>query len=71
MQDAMRGLIIGLCTATHDPEHRGHRPLAWGKDSASEEDFDVLPHRSSKDRGKDANGTAKGDRQGEHGRPFR
>ena len=53
-----------------DLENRGNRPLTWGKDSASEEDFHVLPNRARKDRRKDANGTAKGDRQGEHGHPF-
>ena len=33
----MVGLIIGLCMASHDPENRSDRPLAWGKDSTSEE----------------------------------
>ena len=30
----------------------------------------MLPHGARKDRCKDPNGTAKGDRQGEHGHPF-
>jgi hypothetical protein len=30
-----------------------------------------LPNRSRKDGDEDANDTAKGDRQGEHGHPFR
>jgi hypothetical protein len=30
----------------------------------------MRPHAASKDPGKDPNDTAKGDRQGEHGRPF-
>jgi hypothetical protein len=70
VQDAMIGLIIGLRTASHGLENRGNRPLTWGKDGASEEDFHVLPNWSRKDRRKDSNGTAKGDRQGEHGHPF-
>lgn len=70
IQDTMIGLKVGCRTAPHNPENRRHRPLTWGKDGAGEEDFHMLPHGSGKDRCKDSNGTAKGDRQGEHGQPF-
>src|SRR5262249_45259361 len=70
MQDTMIRLKVGGRTAAHHPENRHHRPLPWSKDGAGEEDFPMLPHGSRKDWCKDANGTAKGDRQGEHGHPF-
>ena len=63
-------LKVGRCTASHDPENGSNRPLPRSKDGAGQEDFHMLPHGARKDRGKDPNGTAKGDRQGEHGRPF-
>src|SRR4029453_352652 len=64
-------LKVGRCAASHNPENRRDRPLSWSKDGAGHEDFHVLPNGSRKDRGKDPNSTAKGDRQGEHGHPFR
>ena len=45
-------LIIGLCTASHDPENRRHRPFSWSKDGAGQQDFHMLPHGARKDRGK-------------------
>ena len=56
-----REVVEAVCGACH----------ARGKDGASEQDFHVLPNRSRKDGDEDANDTAKGDRQGEHGHPFR
>jgi len=70
IQDAMIRLKVERCAASHDPENRSHCPLTRSKDSAGQEDFHMLPHRARKDWGKDPNGTAKGDRQGEHGHPF-
>jgi hypothetical protein len=71
VQDAMIRLKVRRSAAAHDLEHRCHRPLARGQDGASEQDFHVWPDRSRKDGDEDANDTAKGDRQGEHGHPFR
>jgi hypothetical protein len=71
IEDAMIRLQVGRCTAAHAPEHRRPRPLTWREDGAGHEDFSLLPHGSRNDRGKDPNGTAKGDRQREHGHPFR
>src|ERR671930_1736236 len=70
IQDTMIRLKVGGRTASHNPEDRRHRPRTWSKDGASEEDFHMRPHGARKDRCKDANGTAKSDRQGEHGHPF-
>ena len=70
IQDAMIRLKIGRGAEAHDAENRRHRPLPRSKDGAGQEDFHMLPHGARKDRGKDPNGTAKGDRQGEHGHPF-
>ena len=70
MQAPMIRLNVRGCTAAHHPGNRCDRPLPWSKDGAGHKDFHMLPNRARKDRGKDANGTAKGDRQGEHGRPF-
>ena len=70
IQNTMIRLKVGGRTASHNPEHRRHRPLTRSKDSASHEHFHMRPHRARKDRGKDSNGTAKGDRQGEHRHPF-
>ena len=67
IQDAMIGLKVQCGTTAHNLEDRGHRPLPRSKDGASEKDFDVLPYRSGKDGGKDANNTGEGDRQGKHG----
>jgi len=63
-------LKVGRSAAPHDAENRSNRSLTWSKDGTCHEDFDMLPHGSRKDRCKDPNGTAKGDRQGEHGHPF-
>jgi hypothetical protein len=49
----MIGLNVGLRAESHARQHRGDRPPARGEDGASEEDFDVLPHRFGKDRRKD------------------
>ncbi len=70
IQDTMIRLKVGVRTASHNPENRRDCPLPWSQDGASQEDLHMLPNRSRKDRGKDSNGTAKGDRQGEHGHPF-
>jgi hypothetical protein len=67
IQDTMIRLKVGGRTASHNPENRRHRPLPRSKDGASHEDLHMLPNRARKDRCKDANGAAKGDRQGEHG----
>src|SRR5215468_9937567 len=53
-------LEIRRGTTPHTLENRRHRALPRSKDSAGEEDFDMLPHRAGKHRSKDANGTAKG-----------
>jgi hypothetical protein len=58
-------------TASHNLEHRRHCALSRSKDGTSHEDFDMLLHGSRKDWRQDTNGTAKSDRQGEHGHPFR
>src|SRR5262249_3540257 len=71
IEDTMIRLKVGRCAASHNPENRRDRPLSWSKDGAGHEDFHVLPNGSRKDRGKDPNSTAKGDRQGDHGHPFR
>src|SRR5262249_44875931 len=71
IQDTMIRLKIGRCAVSHHLENRCHRPLPWSKDSTGHEDFHMLPQGARKDRGKDPNGTTKGDRQGEHGHPFR
>ena len=71
IQDTMIRLKVGGRTASHNPENRRHCPLPWSQDGAGHEDFHMLPHGSRKDRGKDSNSTGKGDRQGEHGHPFR
>ena len=71
VQDAMRRLKVRRSAAAPALEPRGHCPLARGKDGASAEDLHVLPNRSRKDGDADANDTAKGDRQGEHGPPCR
>jgi hypothetical protein len=63
-------LKVGSRTAAHNPENCRHRPRTWSKDVAGEEDFHRRPHGSRKDRCKDTNGTAKGERQGESGHPF-
>jgi hypothetical protein len=65
----MIGLKVGGCTASHNLENRCHRPLTRRQDGAGEEDFHMLSQGARQDRCKDANSTAKGDRQGEHGRP--
>lgn len=70
IQDAMIRLKVVGRAASHNLENRGHRPLPWSQDGAGHEDFRMLPHGARKDRCKDANGTGKGDRQGEHGHPF-
>jgi hypothetical protein len=71
IQHPMIRLEIRRGTTPHNLENRRHRALPWSKDSAGEEDFDMRPHGARKNRCKDSNGTAKGDRQGEHGHPFR
>jgi hypothetical protein len=71
IEDTMIRRKVGRGAASHKPENRRDRPLSWSKDGAGHEDFHVLPNGSRKDRGKDPNSTAKGDRQGEHGQPFR
>jgi hypothetical protein len=70
IEDTMIRLKVGRCAASHNPENRRDRPLSWSKDGAGHEDFHVLPNGSRKDRGKDPNSTAKGDRQGEHDHPL-
>src|SRR5262249_39471063 len=70
IQDTMICLKVGRCAESHDPENGSNRPLSRSKDSACHENFDMLPHGTRKDRGKDPNSTAKGDRQGEHRHPF-
>jgi hypothetical protein len=70
IQDAMIRLKVGRCTASHDPENSRPRPLTRSKAGPGQEDLHMLPHGARKDRGKDPNDTAKGDRQGEHGHPF-
>ena len=67
----MRRVNVRRGAEAHDLEHRRHRPLARGQDSAGDEDFHVWPHRWGKDGGKDANDTGERDRQGEPGYPFR
>jgi len=64
IQDTMIRLKVEGRTASHNPENRRHRPLTRSQDSASHEHFHMLPHWARKDRCKDSNGTAKGDRQG-------
>ena len=70
MQDSMIRLKVGGRTAPHHPEHGRHSALPRSEDSAGQQDFHMLPHGARKDRCQDANGTAKGDRQGEHSHPF-
>jgi hypothetical protein len=70
IQDPMIRLKVGRCTASHNLENRRYRPLTRRKDGTGQKDFHVLPNRTGKDRGKDANDTGEEDRQGEHGHPF-
>ena len=69
LQDALIALIIGRGAAAHALAKRRHRPLAWGEDGASEQALHGLPPRARKDRGQAPNGTAQGERHGEHGHP--
>jgi hypothetical protein len=70
IEDTMIRLKLGFCTESHDPENRRNRPLTWRQDSTGQQAFHRLPNGARKDRGKDSNDTAEGDRQGEHGHPF-
>jgi hypothetical protein len=67
----MIGLKVRGCTASYNLANRRSCPLPWSKDNAGQQDFHVLPNRSGKDGSKDANDAGEGDRQGEHGHPFR
>jgi hypothetical protein len=62
IEDPMIRLKVGGCAASHNLENRGDRPLPRRKNGAGEEHFDVLPHGSGKDGGKDTNNTGEGDR---------
>ena len=70
MQAPMIRLNVRGCTAAHHPGNRCDRPLPWSKAGASHQDGHRLPHRVRQDRGTDADGTTKGDRQGAHSRPL-
>jgi len=71
MQSPLRRLEVRGGTASHHREHRRDCALSQSKDGTSREDVDMLLHGSRKDWRQDTNGTAKSDRQGEHGHPFR
>jgi hypothetical protein len=70
IEDTVIRLKVRRGAAAHDLENCRHRPLARGEDGPGEEHFDVWPHGSGKDWGKDANDTDEGDRQREHGHSF-
>ena len=66
----MIGLNMGFLTESHDRQHGGDRPPSRGEDGTREEDFDVLPYRSGKDRRKDRDDGKELDRQREDSYPF-
>lgn len=65
-EDAVIRLKVRRGAAAHDLEPGAHRPLAWGENAPSEEDFGGWPHRSGKDGCKDAKNTGEGDRERKH-----
>jgi hypothetical protein len=52
MQDTMRRLQVGRCTASHHVAHRRHGAFPRSKDGTGHQDVHVLPNRSGKDGAK-------------------
>jgi hypothetical protein len=65
----MRALQVGLCAEPHHTERCRHGPPSRGEEGSREENFDMLPNRFLKHRGKDRHDADNRGRQRAHRHP--